>query len=227
MSLNPVLSAALMLAMLLGSFPATVLADGASSPAEETPVERMRRLLREAQNTNRELDRQEGKKPGVDIPEQPDADPRMRGWKREYEEAKQQWDLAKETLGKDFERLRNPDLVDPTNTCWQKIQDYYRAIARVYKDWQAPNPGRKGTFITRIDFDIHTQASTDNRREEPAKPLADNFVITQYSGEAAQDRSAYSEAQRKAPDLHIRLSVRLLHCAFFTSSSFNTHEKNW
>lgn len=201
MPLKPVLSAGLILTMLLAAFPTTALADGASPPGEETPVEKMRRLLKEAQDANRELDRQEGKNPGVDIPEQPDADSRMRGWKREYEDAKQQWDLAKEALGKDFERLRNPDLVDPANTCWQKIQSYYRNIARVYKDWQAPRPSRKGTFITRVDFDIHTRSSTDRRREERIKPLADNFVITQRSGEAAQDSSAYAEAQRKASDL--------------------------
>jgi hypothetical protein len=201
MLLKPVLSVGLMLTMLLASSPSTVLADGGSTPRQETPEEKMRRLLREAQDTNRELDRQEGKNPVVAIPEQPDADPRMREWKSEYEQATRQWDLAKEALGKDFERLRNPDLLDPADTCWQKIQSYYLAIARVYKDWQAPRPSRKGTFITRIDFDIYTQSPVLARGLERIKPMVNNFVITQYSGEAPQDRSAYGEAQRKALDL--------------------------
>lgn len=82
-----------------------------------------------------------------------------------------------------------------TNTsCGTAVQAYYASLARVYRDWAAPKPSRKGRYVTRIDFDVMAAAGT-------AWATAGNFEITQRSGEAAQDRSAYAEAQRKSREL--------------------------
>ncbi len=85
----------------------------------------------------------------------------------------------------DWERQHQ---VSPSgSSCWSSVQAYYDSIGRVYRDWQAPKPSRKGRFVTRIDFDIVSAG--------PNGPVqANNFVITQPSGEDPQDRSALAEA---------------------------------
>ncbi|MFZ9621504.1 MAG: TonB C-terminal domain-containing protein, partial [Prochlorococcaceae cyanobacterium] len=70
------------------------------------------------------------------------------------------------------------------------VQAYTARLARVYRDWAAPKPSRKGRFVTRVDFDVYTGG----------RP-ASGFEITQPSGEQAQDRSAYGEAVRKSREL--------------------------
>ncbi|MEB3332213.1 MAG: FecR domain-containing protein [Synechococcaceae cyanobacterium] len=91
-------------------------------------------------------------------------------------------------------RGRWPGPGNETSSCRSEVQSYYQSIARVYGDWRAPKPSRKGRFITRIDFDVASAG--------PAGPvLASNFVVTRASGEDAQDRSALIEARRKSREL--------------------------
>lgn len=97
-------------------------------------------------------------------------DPRLVTWKREHDQA------------------------PSASSCWSQVQSYYQSIARVYGDWRAPKPSRKGRYITRIDFDL-SSSGTDGLVK------ASNFVINRSSGEDSQDRSALAEARRKSHEL--------------------------
>lgn len=193
------LTAAIVLGLVAVPCPGIAQGGDPSPPVEETPIEKMRRLLKEARDTNRQLDQRSGSGPDIAIPEQQDSDPRMREWKQDYNEAKKLWDKASDDGPSRMSNLR-----DPKDTCWWKVQSYYKDIAEIYRDWKPPRPSRKGVFITRIDFDIYVkdpfglQTPENIRRLEVHGPVADNFVITQRSGEKAQDQSALAEAQRKA-----------------------------
>lgn len=139
---------------------------------QESAVARMRRMLADIQQLNRELEGQlggpSGSAPAAALPPQAPADPRMGRWERAATPADAQ--------------------------CWQEVQSYYQQIARVYRDWPAPRPSRKGRFITRVDFDLLAGPAAGEAR-------ATDFQITQHSGESAQDHSALVEAQRKSTEL--------------------------
>ena len=77
-----------------------------------------------------------------------------------------------------------------SGSCYADVQAYNASLARVYHDWAAPKPSHKGHFVTRVDFNVYSDG----------RPAA-GFEITQRSGEAPQDRSAYAEAIRKSAEL--------------------------
>lgn len=131
------------------------------SKAGSDSVARLRRMLDQVKQINRDLDRRAGvpTRPSAPEPDQPAADPRMAGWKQ-------------------------------SGSCYGDVQAYTASLARVYRDWAAPKPSRKGRFVTRVDFDVYTDG----------RP-ASGFEITQPSGEQPQDRSAYGEAVRKSREL--------------------------
>lgn len=141
-----------------------------SARGQESAVARMHRMLADIQQLNRELEGQLGGPSGSSqsLPPQAPADPRMDRW----------------------ERAATPGDAQ----CWQDVQSYYQQIARVYRDWPAPKPSRKGRFITRVDFDLLADPAAGEAR-------AADFQITQHSGESAQDHSALVEAQRKSAEL--------------------------
>lgn len=149
-------------------------------------------MLAEIRGLNADLDRRErpdatvaAAGPAGTAAEPLPADPRAAGWQREHAAA------------------------PGPSSCWSQVQAYTSAIARVYRDWQAPRPSRKGRFITRVDFDI-------GRSSAGTGATAANFLITERSGEEAQDRSAFAEARRKsrelpAPPACVGDSLRLYH----------------
>ena len=153
--------------------------------------QRLRSMLAEIRGLNADLDRREhpatvaAAGPAGAEPEPLPADPRAARWQREH--------------------AATPG----PGSCWSQVQAYTSAIARVYRDWQAPRPSRKGRFITRVDFDV-------GRSSAGTGATAANFLITERSGEEAQDRSAFAEARRKsrelpAPPACVGSSLRLYH----------------
>ena len=126
-------------------------------------VARLRRMLEQVKQLNRDLDQRQGKASGLPQSQsQPPADPRTADW--------------------------------AGTSCGTAVQAYYTSLARVYRDWAAPKPSRKGRYVTRIDFDVLPALGGGLAR-------GSNFEITQPSGEPPQDRSAYAEAIRKSREL--------------------------